>query len=149
MMFTAAHPDRVSALVFSSSFARWTRADDFPIGMPQDALDRLVEAVRWGWGKPGFFVLPAPSTVDDRQLMEWLARYQRLSAPPSWATNMSKWYAEVDVRSVLPNIDVPTLVITRKDAIYHRPEHGEYLAKHIPNARLVELPSSRITRFVS
>jgi len=115
MMFTAAHPDRVSALVLSSSFARWTRAENFPIGMPQEALDRLVEAVRWGWGKPGFFIQPAPSTGSDPQMMEWLARYQRLSAPPSWATNMARWYAEVDVRSILGNINVPTLVITRKD----------------------------------
>jgi class 3 adenylate cyclase len=142
MMFTAAHPDRVSALVLSSSFARWTRAENYPIGMPQEALDTLVEAVRRGWGKPGFFVLPAPSTGNDPQMMEWLARYQRLSAPPSWATNMAKWYAEVDVRSILGSINVPTLIITRKDAIYHRPAHGEYLAAHIPGARLVELPGA-------
>jgi class 3 adenylate cyclase/pimeloyl-ACP methyl ester carboxylesterase len=142
MMFTAAHPNRVSALILSSSFARWTRADDFPIGMPQDALDRLVDLVRWGWGKPGFFNLPAPSTVDDPKMQEWLARYQRLSAPPSWATNMAKWYAEVDVRAILETINVPTLVITRKDAVYHRPAHGEYLAEHIQDARLAELPGA-------
>ena len=142
MMFTAAHPNRVAALILSSSFARWTRAEDFPIGMPIETLDKLVELVRWSWGKPGFFALPAPSTVDDAAMTDWLARYQRLSAPPSWATNMAKWYAEVDVRSVLPNITVPTLVLTRKDAIYHRPEHGQYLAEHIPDARLVELPGT-------
>ena len=142
MMFTAAHPDRVSALVLSSSFARWTRADDFPIGMPPDTLDSLIELVRLGWGKPGFFALPAPSTVGDRPMEEWLARYQRLSAPPSWATNMARWYAEVDVRSILKHIKVPTLVLTRKDGVYHRPVHGHYLAEAIPDAKLVELPGA-------
>ncbi len=139
MMLAATHPDRVSALVLTNSFARWPRADDYPIGMPQKALDKLIGRVRAGWGKPGFFDLPAPSTANDPQMQNWLARYQRLSAPPSWATMVSKWYGEVDVRSILPTIAVPTLVITRRDAIYHRPEHGRYLADHIPNARLVEL----------
>jgi class 3 adenylate cyclase len=142
LMFTATHPERVSALILTNSFARWTRAEDYPIGMPQDILDRMIELVRWGWGKPGFFSLPAPSTVNDPQMQEWLARYQRLSAPPSWATNMALWYTEVDVRAILPNISVPTLVITRKDAIYHRPANGQYLTAHIPDARLVELPGA-------
>jgi pimeloyl-ACP methyl ester carboxylesterase len=139
MMFAATHPDRVSALVLTNSFARWPRDDDFPIGMPQETLDKLIPAVRASWGKAGFFNLPAPSTVNDPQMQNWLARYQRLSAPPSWATMVSRWYGEVDVRSILPTITAPTLVITRKDAIYHRPAHGEYLAAHIPDARLVEL----------
>ena len=142
MMFAATHPERVTALVLNSSFARWTRADDFPIGMPEEALDTLIELVRLGWGKPGFFSLPAPSAADDPQLQEWLARYQRLSAPPSWASNMARWYSEVDVRSILGSIDVPTLVITRDDAVYHRPVHGQYLAANIPGAKLVELPGA-------
>ena len=147
MMYTAAHPDRVSALVLSNSFARWPRDDDFPIGMPEKSIEKLTELAKIGWGKPGFFALPAPSTVGNRQLEEWLARYQRLSAPPSWAAIMNKWYSAVDVRSILPNIAVPTLVITRKDAVYHRSAHGEYLAAHIPNATLVELPGIDTTPY--
>jgi pimeloyl-ACP methyl ester carboxylesterase len=34
MMFAASHPERVSALVLVNTFARWRRADDYPIGMP-------------------------------------------------------------------------------------------------------------------
>jgi pimeloyl-ACP methyl ester carboxylesterase len=31
MMFAASHPDRVSALVLVNTFARWRRADDYPM----------------------------------------------------------------------------------------------------------------------
>jgi class 3 adenylate cyclase len=142
MMYAAAHPDRVSALILTNTFARWPRDDEFPIGMPRESVAKLIELMGPGWGKPGFFRLPAPSTVGDRNMEEWLARYQRLSAPPSWALAVAAWYAEIDVRPILANISSPTLVITRKDAIYHRPAHGRYLADHIPNARLVELPGA-------
>ncbi len=142
MLFAATYPDRVSALVLTNSFARWPRDDDYPIGMPLETLDKLVGRMRDGWGQPGFFDLPAPSTVGDPQTQEWLARYQRLSAPPSWAGMVSKWYAEVDVRSILESIKVPTLVIARKDAVYHRPAHSEYLAAHIPSSKLVVLPGA-------
>jgi class 3 adenylate cyclase len=50
------------------------------------------------------------------------------------------WVTQLDVRSVLPSIRVPTLVLHRTDARFHRVEHGRYLAEHIPGARLVELP---------
>ncbi len=147
MMFAATYPERVPALVLIDTYARWTRADDFPIGMPQASVDKLIAGVERSWGKPGFFRLPAPSTAGDRQLEEWLARYQRLSATPTWALMVSRWYGEVDVRSILPNISAPTLVITRADARYHRPAHGRYLAEHIPNARLVELPGADTSPF--
>ncbi len=142
LMYAASYPQRVSALILTNTFARWTRDEDFPVGMPEETLDKLIELVEWGWGKPGFFSITAPSTVGDRTMEEWLARYQRLSAPPSWALNVSRWYSEVDVRAVLPSIAVPTLVIARRDAKYHRPAHGEYLAEHIPDAKLVMLPGA-------
>jgi class 3 adenylate cyclase len=47
---------------------------------------------------------------------------------------------ESDVRSILPSIRVPTLVIHRVDAQVIPAAHGRYLAEHIPGARYVELP---------
>jgi class 3 adenylate cyclase len=47
---------------------------------------------------------------------------------------------DTDVRHVLSAIRVPTLIVHRAgDQVVHV-EHGRYLAAHIPNARLVELP---------
>jgi class 3 adenylate cyclase len=140
MLLAASNPGRVSALILVNTYPRWVRSADYPIGMPQASLDKLIDEVREAWGRPGFFGVTAPSTVGDRQMEAWLARYQRLAAPPSWATQVSKWYGEGDVRGILHTITVPTLVIARTGAAYHRPAHSEYLAAHIPDAKLLELP---------
>jgi class 3 adenylate cyclase len=49
--------------------------------------------------------------------------------------------AEIDVRDVLPTINVPTLVMHAKGDTVARVEWGRYLAEHIPDARYVELDS--------
>jgi DNA-binding CsgD family transcriptional regulator len=48
--------------------------------------------------------------------------------------------AAIDVRSVLPTIRVPTLVIHRTDDARIKFAGGRYLADKIPNAQFVELP---------
>ena len=46
----------------------------------------------------------------------------------------------VDVRDVLPDIRVPTLVIHRTGDLDVHVEEGRYIADRIPGARFVELP---------
>jgi pimeloyl-ACP methyl ester carboxylesterase len=48
--------------------------------------------------------------------------------------------AELDVRSLLPQIRTPTLVITRTEDAWLSPENSRYLAEQIPDAQLLELP---------
>ena len=67
-------------------------------------------------------------------------RDQRLAMPPGAATQMYRWVTRLDVRSVLPSIAVPTLVLHRKNNSHSRLAYGRYLAENIPGARLVELP---------
>ena len=142
MLFAATYPDRVSALVLTNAFARWTRAEDYAIGMPAATLDKLMIWLKQNVGKPGYFDTLLPSRIDDEQLKTSLARFQRTAVPPGIANLAFRWYSQVDLRPILANINVPTLVIARSDATYHRPAHSRYLAEHIPGARLVELPGA-------
>jgi class 3 adenylate cyclase len=48
-----------------------------------------------------------------------------------------RWIGETDIRAILPSIQAETLVIHRRDALFHRLPFGQYLAEHIPGARLV------------
>jgi pimeloyl-ACP methyl ester carboxylesterase len=50
MMFAASHPDRVSAPALVNNFARWRRADDYPIGMPNDTAEKLVDRYEQHYG---------------------------------------------------------------------------------------------------
>jgi class 3 adenylate cyclase len=48
--------------------------------------------------------------------------------------------SEIDISGILGTIRVPTLVMHRRDDIAISVEGGRTLAKHIPDARLIELP---------
>ncbi len=143
MLLAATFPDHTLALVLLNTFARWQRAPDYPIGMPKHTVERLVTRYERNWGQdPAILDLTAPSVADDQRMREWFIRYQRLSMPPGAATEMYSWVTRLDVRSVLPTIAVPTLVLHRQDNRHYRLDFGRYLAENIPGARLVELPGA-------
>jgi class 3 adenylate cyclase/pimeloyl-ACP methyl ester carboxylesterase len=143
IMLAASLPDRVAALVLINTFARWCRADDYPIGMPASTVERLVDRYEQHWGVTADILdLTAPSAAHDRRFREWYLRYQRLSMPRGAAAATYQWVTRVDVRSVLPSIRVPTLVLHRAGNRHHRAEYGRYLASAIPGATYVELPGA-------
>jgi class 3 adenylate cyclase len=140
MLFAATFPERVTALVLVNTFARWQRADDYPIGMPADVTAKLIQRWQQNWGITAEILgLTAPSLADDERVRRWFMRYQRLAMPPGAAVVMFRWVLSIDVRDVLPNISTPTLVLHRRDARHHRIAFGRFVAEHIPNARLIEL----------
>jgi class 3 adenylate cyclase len=57
--------------------------------------------------------------------------------------------AQVDVRAVLPSIQVPTLVLHRVGDRLVDIRHSRYLAENIPGARYVELPGNEALPFAS
>ncbi len=141
--FAATYPERVSALVLINSFARWRRDVDYPIGMPEETVTRLTEAYEEHWGVTTEILrLTAPSTSSDPRFGEWFLRYQRLSMPRGAAASMYRWVTELDVRSVLPSIHTPTLVVNRVGGLHHRADFGRYLADNIAGAEYVELPGA-------
>lgn len=141
MLFTAMHPERVVALVLGNTSARVLADEDFPEGMPREAVDGLVDAIEQGWGTEDFARYVAPSLADDPARCAWFAKFTRASMTPSAAADQYRSMLEVDVRWVLPSIRVPTLVAHRRDFFVGR-EHGRYLQEHIPGARFVELPGA-------
>lgn len=148
MMFAASHPDRVSALALVNSFARWRRADDYPIGMPNETAEKLVDRYEQHYGVTSeILALTAPTLAHDARFARWFTRYQRLGMPPGAAATMYRWVTELDVRSILPSIRVPTLVLQRRDALHHRAAFGRYLAQQIPGAKYVELPGAETVPF--
>ena len=140
MLFAATHPHRVSGLVLVNSFARLSRAPDYPWGRGPELEEEVQAVMRTGWGRGVFLDLVAPSRVGDEGFRRWWARYQRIGASPGTVLSMRKMLGQIDVRDVLPSIRAPTLVLHRAETAWNRVEHGRYLAEHIPGAKLVEVP---------
>jgi pimeloyl-ACP methyl ester carboxylesterase len=138
LLFAASHPERVSALALVNSFARLSRADDYPIGVPVERGDDLLREI---YPPAGSARVLAGGSIDDATVA-WWDRYLRLSASPGTTLAMRRMLFDVDVRAILPAVQVPTLVVHRADDAWIRATHGRYLAEHVPGARLVVLPGA-------
>jgi pimeloyl-ACP methyl ester carboxylesterase len=139
MLMTASHPDRVKALVLYGTFSRLLQAPDYPLGVTREQLSALVEVSVEGWGEGVGLGAWAPSERDDADLRRWWARLQRVAASPGMVRNIFALYPVLDIRNVLPAIQVPTLVLHRREDRMVRLEMGRYLADHIAGAKFVEL----------
>jgi hypothetical protein len=86
----------------------------------------------WGSGEALRALLPSVRSI--RQL----AMVERMSASPGMARAALEAVFRTDVRSILPTVTAPTLVIHARDEVIPVQE-GRYIADHIPGARLVEV----------
>ena len=143
LLFAAMHPDRVSALMLNNTWARLLRAPDYPFGI--DPGDRMLGffATRSRWGDrdhPWGLEFLARSRLDDPGFPQVLARVQQVSASRA-AAEATVANTEHDVRAILPSVQAPTLIIAGADG---EPDqalgHARFLAEHIPNARLAQIP---------
>ena len=139
ILFAASYPERVDALALFGTYARLVVAEDYPIGLSHDALDAFIGGLLATWGTGAGVEFFAPGMVGDPGFTSWWARFLRSASSPRGAADLLELYREIDVRHVLPAIDVPTVVLQRYgDRIAPR-RFGRYLAEHIPGVRYVEL----------
>lgn len=148
-LFAATFPERTSALILGASYARRGWAPDYPWGLDEETQQRILDGYEERWGRIGFGARAlAPSRVDDDRFQAWYAQAQRFSGTPASARAWFRITMEIDVRNVLPAIRVPTLVIHRSGDRVIPIESGRYLAEHIPDAKLVEVPGDDHFPFV-
>lgn len=137
IMFAATYPERTSALVILASYARAIRADDYPLGVTAEEAEARRELAVSNWGsldQPA-----APSVGEDPRLQAWFQKRQRLAASPGAIDSVLRALLALDVRHVLPAINVPTLIFHCVGDQMVPVECGRYLAEHIRGARYVEL----------
>jgi class 3 adenylate cyclase len=153
--FAATRPDRVKALILTGTFAhaplswddmerspeevseglRSTMGDAYaPSAEQVTRIQPIGRAVRSNWGTGEALHVLVPSVKSLTQL----GMLERMSASPGMARVTIEAVFRIDVRTVLPSIDVPTLVIHATDDPIPV-QGGRYLADHIPGARLVEV----------
>jgi pimeloyl-ACP methyl ester carboxylesterase len=139
VMFSGAYPDRVLGLILLGANVCTLQSPDWPWGWTTDEYQELLDEVVENWGQGTMMNLFMPSFVGDERVKRLWARYQRMGASPGTARALLEANAQIDVRSILPQVRVPTLIIHRTDEMV--PVSGaRYMAEHIPNARLLEQP---------
>ncbi|MFZ0043214.1 MAG: adenylate/guanylate cyclase domain-containing protein [Solirubrobacteraceae bacterium] len=138
--FAATYPERTQGVLLISTTPSWIRRDDLPWNLDLASWRRLAQtwSDQWGTGAVSARVL-APTMVNDRDYLNWLARYERHATTPASVVKIWDVNFEVDIRSILSMIRVPALVIHRSQEPLSV-ENGRYLAAQIPEAQYLELP---------
>jgi class 3 adenylate cyclase len=139
-LFAATYPRRTRALVVSSPRARTQWAPDYPWGTSPEGYAAELGLIRDGWDSGAYvrsFVAPlvVPSLANDERFLERFVTYHQHASSRGDALALSEMWWDIDYRSVLPSISVPTLVIAHGS----NRDEATYLAQRIPAARLVVL----------
>ncbi len=142
MLCAATYPQRTSALVFIEGSARMLSGEDYPFGLPPDQVESFIQFSEQRWGTGADAAFWAPSRANDAVFCRWLARYERGAWSPASYGATFRWVVKLDLRSVLPAIRVPTLVLHRESGLPGFVDQGRYLAEHISGARLVVVTGS-------
>jgi pimeloyl-ACP methyl ester carboxylesterase len=140
LLFAATYPERTRALIMLGSYARRTWAPDHPWAPKEADQEALIDEVGRDWGGPVGLAARAPSQVGNETFGRWWSTYLRMSASPGAAKTLTRMNAQIDVRDVLPLVQVPTLVVHRVGDRALSVEGSRYMADRIEGARYVELP---------
>jgi pimeloyl-ACP methyl ester carboxylesterase/DNA-binding CsgD family transcriptional regulator len=136
------HPERVTRLVLHGSYAATIPSTD-----EARELDELyVGMIKVGWARPEgrfrrvFTDMLMPGASDEH--MSWVDELMRTSTSVDNAIAFREARQALDVRALLPEITVPTLVLHARGDQTNPVEEGRELAAGIPGARMVTLDSA-------
>ncbi|HYZ93010.1 MAG TPA: adenylate/guanylate cyclase domain-containing protein [Actinomycetota bacterium] len=140
ILFAATYPDRVERLVLYGCWIKRLRATDWPHGPTLEEHEEFTRQFEAGWGEAVGAELWAPSLAHLPEFREQWARFLRIAASPGVVGTLFRMNRSIDMRSILPSVRVPTLVIHRAGDRVVPVGQGRYAAEQIPNANYVELP---------
>ncbi|MGY4626458.1 adenylate/guanylate cyclase domain-containing protein [Bradyrhizobium sp. USDA 4486] len=135
-MFAATHPDRVSKLIMFGGFARF--ADNFP---SVEEFKEIMSQRASSWGDGKFLMRIISAEHHTPELLSQYAKFERLSASPGAYRAIALMNIDIDIKSILPTIRVPTLVLHRATDAMLKVELGRDLASRIHGAKYIEYPN--------
>lgn len=135
----AEHRERVARLILYGTYAKIHRAPDYPYGADPHRARAMIDLVlaEWGLGSRAFADLFIPEADPER--LAWFTAYQRAATSPQAAADFLRATYRIDVRKLLPDLQVPTLVLHRREDRVIPFALGAYLATALPMARLLPL----------
>jgi pimeloyl-ACP methyl ester carboxylesterase/DNA-binding SARP family transcriptional activator len=141
--YAVRHPERVTRLLLHGGYdIGWHHRGDESVA-ERRAMNELMK-VGWGRDNPAFRQLFTSQFIPGANLeqMAWFNELQRISASGEGAFALQEAIGAVDVRALLPEVRVPTLVTHCRGDVAVPYALGRSLAASIPDARFVLLESN-------
>ncbi len=136
--YAAEHPENIKGLVLLGTGAKFLQSPDFPMGIPEEALDVVVKL--WGKGKLRSLLWPEiPESVISDEAYQAI---EKLIASRQSIKQLIDYMKSVDVRDYLPRLRVPVLILHITGDLAIPIRLGRALAEEIPQARFVEINGS-------
>jgi pimeloyl-ACP methyl ester carboxylesterase len=133
VLFAATYPERVVQLILFGGFAL------APTFLSND-LEQRVARITKAWGTGELMKTVVPSQATNQDAVRQFAKMERLSASPGALRAIALLNSQIDIRPILPTLQVPTLVLHRRTDARVPIKVGRDLAARIPNARFIEYP---------
>lgn len=137
--FAVNQPRRVAGLILFGSLAKGCWAPDNPHALRTHQYDAWRRQLIAEWGGPAGIETFAPTLAKDPQARAWWAGMLRAASSPGGISAVLEALRDTDVRELLPQLAVPTLVLHRRGDRAVRIAAGRDLASHIRGAQFVEL----------
>ena len=141
LLFAATYPERARAVVTFGAHPTTIADEDYPWGIPAEALDQLVAQIRAGYDEEmlnAFFHQLSPE--GDAATEAWWQTFMASAVTPREAFEEVSRLGPVDIRKSMGSVRVPTLIMHRAEDVAANAEASRYMAERIPGARFVELP---------
>ena len=142
-LLAATHPERVRSLIWLRPTPRASAAPDYPWGVGPDYIEQ-DQRITESWGTVEYARAFIDLNIDvmegfwsTQSSVEYLARLSRRTCSPDMAEQLNTIWYETDVRSVLPTVQVPTLlVIDQDDGDLELAGMGRHVAELMPHAEV-------------
>jgi pimeloyl-ACP methyl ester carboxylesterase len=136
-------PERVHGVVTLGGASRIVARGEGEHGVAREVLDARVAEVRARWGAPLFLDVLAPGRAESRKdgsalAASWASLLRAGSSSGALAAQLRR-HAELDVRALLPMVDVPALVMHRRGDRFVPAALATELAGALPRATEVVL----------
>lgn len=104
---------------------------------PDEFADLRVQRLK-NWGNGDAMKRVVPSHAHDANAVALMAKFERLASSPGAVKTLQALNIQMDVSSILPSVQIPTLVLHRKTDLVVPAALGREMALKIPAAKYIE-----------
>lgn len=147
------HPQQVQRLVLVASTPCFVRLDDWKYALSVEILEEFAANLQQNYlpTLKRFLALQVRGSEQERELLATLrgALFSHGEADLSALQGGLEILRNCDLRSALPDIKQPALVIAGERDTLIPPQAAQYLASHLPDARLATIRGAAHAPFLS